>query len=91
MAWQGNGMGVAWARHAMCELAFSVSAVLAQSVNLHTMLQAVWEPRAFCDKYFDHNKLFVNMKFKYIKSNLITGDIKRENKLGFIVTCTTVI
>ena len=22
MAWQGNGMGAAWARHAMCESAF---------------------------------------------------------------------
>jgi hypothetical protein len=22
MAWQGNGMGVAWERHGMCELAF---------------------------------------------------------------------
>jgi len=22
MAWQGNGMGTAWARHAMCESAF---------------------------------------------------------------------
>jgi hypothetical protein len=54
------------------------------------MLQAVWEPRAFRDEYFDRNKLFVNIKLEYIKSNLITGDIKRENKLGFIVTCTTV-
>jgi hypothetical protein len=53
------------------------------------MLQAVWEPRAFCDEYFDH-KLFVNMKLKYIKSNLITVVIKGENKLGFIETCTTV-
>ena len=25
MAWQGNGKGAAWAWHAMCELAFSVS------------------------------------------------------------------
>jgi hypothetical protein len=24
MAWQGNGMGTAWARHAMCESAFKV-------------------------------------------------------------------
>jgi len=54
------------------------------------MLQTVWEPRAFCDEYFDHNKLFVNIKLKYIKNNLITGDIKRENKLGFIVTCAAV-
>ena len=23
MAWQGNGMGVAWARHAMCESVFT--------------------------------------------------------------------
>jgi hypothetical protein len=24
MAWQGNGMGVAWERHGMCELAFTI-------------------------------------------------------------------
>ena len=24
MAWQGNGMGAAWARHAMCKLAIGV-------------------------------------------------------------------
>jgi len=53
------------------------------------MLQAVWEPRAFCDEYFDHNKLFVNIKLKYIKSNLIAGDIKRENKPEFLMACTT--
>jgi hypothetical protein len=23
MAWQGNGMGAAWERHGMCELAFT--------------------------------------------------------------------
>jgi hypothetical protein len=27
MAWQGNGMGTAWARHGMCELAFTSSPV----------------------------------------------------------------
>jgi hypothetical protein len=25
MTWQGNGMGAAWARHAMCESAFTVA------------------------------------------------------------------
>jgi hypothetical protein len=24
MAWQGNGMGAAWERHGVCELAFNV-------------------------------------------------------------------
>ena len=27
MAWQGNGMGAAWARHAVCESAFNIHAI----------------------------------------------------------------
>ena len=31
-AWQGNGMGVAWAQHAKCELALTVSIQATQAI-----------------------------------------------------------
>jgi hypothetical protein len=36
MAWQGKGMGTAWARHAMCESAFSLLIFLYQVIDVRT-------------------------------------------------------
>ena len=33
MAWQGNGIGAAWARHAMCESAFSGLPLTAEALS----------------------------------------------------------
>jgi len=38
MAWQGNGMGAAWARHAMCESAFKGTV----TVDTPTQQRANW-------------------------------------------------
>jgi hypothetical protein len=43
MAWQGNGMGAAWSRHAMCESAFSGTAWQGNGMG------AAWSRHAMCE------------------------------------------
>ena len=44
MAWQGNGMGAAWARHAICESAFNLP-----TAKFEVLAEVLLKIQIFCD------------------------------------------